>query len=132
MLTQEMINRIIKLYEDSNVTKKKRKEAKIIVDSTIEQICKHYFDKYPESFMNLRLFINKQIEKFENSDKEILMSLNKVLRNYGDAFTKSYSDYEDDFKSFFYSDVKELISLLIKYELLINSVLESRLRELES
>ncbi|GIO56904.1 hypothetical protein [Paenibacillus cineris] len=132
MLDTAMIWRLYEKYYTLKYTKKRisRKEMKVIIDSINEQLCNYYFQESP-SGQRTRALINKNIQNFSNQeDKEILIALDAVLREYPIVFSKTYSDHNSDLDSFMNKELKKLSNTLINHSLFKNDDNAKRLRGL--
>ncbi|WNQ12068.1 hypothetical protein MJA45_03120 [Paenibacillus aurantius] len=108
-----------------------RKTMKIIVDSIIEQIHAHYFKTKPNGHANIRATINSNLESFnEKEDKNVLRSLNAILRVYGSVFSKSYSDHDTDYEEFLKNELKAFSKALTEHTLFKDDVNAKKIREL--
>lgn len=130
MITEPMTLELINIYSEHTKKKVKRKKVKIIVDSLIEQICEHFLGHQPNGKVNIRLEINFKLNELMNNEKDVLNKFQSILRTYDEAFSKTYSDYTDNFNSFLNVEFKALILVLIKYDYFQNHVLKSKLKEL--
>ncbi len=130
MITDAMAVKLIEFYKENEINKKRRKKVKIIVDSLIEQLCKYYFNTIPTGIANVRVLVNKEFSKFNTLDQSILFKLKSVLRNYDDAFSKDYSDYNDIYNEFVNGDLKDLIIILLDSGFLTNNELKNQLKGL--
>lgn len=125
---------IDKLFEKlSNFKEKKRirrKEMKVMIDSISEQLCSYYFDEKP-SGQQIRELINNRIDSItDTEDKEILIALEGVHREYGNVFSKRYSDHDTDFNRFLEKEVQILSKSITEHSLFQDDVNAKRLRSL--
>jgi hypothetical protein len=109
MINREMLQTLYGIYVDLQFShnKTKRKKINIIIDSIIEQLCSFYFGITTKGHQHLRLIINKKIETFNEEDKVVLKTLNAILRDYSNVFSKSYSDHEKDLNKFLQNELKD-------------------------
>lgn len=114
MITEEMTNKLIDLYNPIRICEPRRKYVKIIVDSLLEQLSNKYFGDVPSGIMNMRRQLNIVSDKYEGNDKEILIAMKKILNKYNEVFTKTYSDYEDMYFGFLDVELRDLVAVLIK------------------
>jgi hypothetical protein len=120
MINSAMTLTLYNFYDDTKEPQPiDRKEVKVIVDSLIEQLCQHYFQRRPNGVENIRTLINSSIVNFTNAeDKAVLKNLNKLLREYKEAFSSGYSDHKDTFEYFIKNELKCLTSSIIHHSCL--------------
>ena len=130
MITNEMANKLIDIYNPDRISEPSRKYVKILVDSVLEQLSNTYFGDVPRGIMNMRRQLNIVIDDYDKIDKEILNAMKKVLMIYNDVFTKAYTDYKDTFFGFLDIELRNLVSVLIKANLFSNQKLADKLGEI--
>ena len=109
-----------KIYIEINSGKKyKRKKLKVIVDSIMEQLCGYYLSSRPNSAWNIRASVIKILSQTttDDEDKVVLNAFNSLLREYDEAFSKSYSDHSDNQHSFINNELMDLTIALIKHSI---------------
>ncbi len=119
MLSTDMFLELYKIYIEIISGKNyKRKKLKVVVDSIMEQLCRHFLNSRPNSAWNIRASVlNKINHTTTGEDKDVLSAFNSLLREYDEAFSKSYSDHSDNIQSFINNELKELTVALIKHSL---------------
>lgn len=132
MVDTAMIQRLFEIHYTLKFTVNKinRKEMKVIVDSINEQLCNYFFQQKP-SGQRTRSLINKNMHGFSNQeDKEILIALDAVLREYPNVFSKTYSDHNSNFDEFMKNEMKKLCKALTEHSIFRNDDNAKRLRGL--
>lgn len=115
MITDEMIEKLIAVYKDKEKyfrNKKRKKELKIIVESLIEQLSEEFLKGFDSSIgVNLIHSINKllKLNSEDLNNKEILISLKKLIKKYDKAFEKDYSDHSNYVKELIEKELREVM-----------------------
>ncbi|MCY8098848.1 hypothetical protein [Bacillus haynesii] len=119
MLSTDMFLELHKIYIEIISGKKyKRKKLKVVVDSIMEQLCGYYLNSRPNSAWNIRASVIKIVSQTTTvEDKDVLNAFNSLLREYDEAFSKSYSDHSDNQHSFIINELKDLTIALIKHSI---------------
>lgn len=119
MLSTDMLLELYKIYLENTTGKKyKRKKLKIVVDSIMEQLCGFYLNSRPNSAWNIRESILRKISNTpSDEDKDVLSAFNSLLREYDEAFSKSYSDHSKNHQDFINKELKNLTLALINHSL---------------
>lgn len=130
MITNEMTNILIDIYNKYRIADPNRKIVKVVVDSVLEQLSKRYFSSKIGGIMNMRREINRVIENYDGRDKELLGAMKNVLMEYDKVFTKRYTKNDGVLLDFLDNELKTLVSLMINIELFNDEDLAFNLREL--
>ncbi|TQR14749.1 hypothetical protein [Psychrobacillus soli] len=119
MLSTDMLLELYKIYIEIITGKKyKRKKLKVVVDSIVEQLCGYYLNRRPNSAWNIRESVLIKIHQTTtDEDKDILSTFNSLLREYDEAFSKSYSDHSENLQEFINIELRDLTISLIKHSL---------------
>lgn len=120
MINSSIALRFYKFFQTSFIGEKiDRKEVKIMVDSLIEQLCDYYLQNKPNGIQNVRSSVNRKMKDIsDEEDIQVLKALNSMLREYNDAFSKSYSDHTDTFNRFFNRELRDLLVCVSRHSCL--------------